>query len=100
MKLPLFSLVLVLVALFAAGCASTTQVKPMGEDTYEIVVEGTEAPSDTPDSLRDKLRALFQAKAQAITDGRKYERYELLTFETTRTENNTPIARGTIRCFR
>lgn len=102
MTLPL-RLLCAFAALLLAGCAETAQVTPAGDDTFAITVEAVEEPGDTPEAVEKKLRELFQAKAEKITDGRKYERYELVSYETTRLSTGArakPIARGTIRCFR
>jgi hypothetical protein len=86
-----------------AGCGPTGEVKPTGENMFAIIVRGVESASDTPEETKDKLRTLFQSKAQQITEGRHYERYELVSFEAAHETKGgvaTPVGRGTIRCFR
>jgi hypothetical protein len=92
-----------LAVVWVVGCASTGNVTPLGNDTFAISVQGTESSADTAESLKDKLRGQFQAKAQQITDGKKYERYELISFDVAREQKNgvtVPYGRGTIHCIR
>jgi hypothetical protein len=98
MKLLLRALGLVFVGLLAA-CAESATATPSGNDTFAITVRGVEETSDTPEQVEAKLKELFQKKAQAITEGRHYERFELVSFQASR-ETGTPIGRGTIRCFK
>src|SRR4051812_40242532 len=91
------------VAVALLGCNSTSEVTPAGKDTFAISVKGYESNNDTPEGLREKMMALFQAKAQQITEGRHYDRFELVSFEVTRQTQggaSVPIGRGTIHCFR
>src|SRR3954462_11486324 len=98
MKLLLRAACAVFVSLLAA-CAESATATPAGNDTFAITVRGVEEASDTPEAVEAKLKALFQKKAESITEGRHYERFELVSFQASR-ETGTPIGRGTIHCFR
>lgn len=98
MKSLLRAVCAVLVSLLAA-CAESATATPAGNDTFAITVRGVEESTDTPEAVEAKLKELFQKKAQSVTEGRHYDRFELVSFQASR-ETGTPIGRGTIRCFR